>query len=121
MSIKEENSIETVLVQQKNLFSRVDDLDEKFTAMGKDMTDIKSALALLAARPSFDVSKAITLCVQGGILFSMIVSGIIWLSVQLNLAPLTTLQSENSFTTERLNDMRERITRIENTSPGAMR
>lgn len=118
MTIKQElEGLDAILGQLKTHDSRIGGLESKIDLVTNKLGEMNSAINLLAAKPSFDIAKAITLCVQGGILFSMVVSGIIWLAVQLNASELTALKAQDAQVNYRLEDLTNRTARIENRAP----
>ena len=121
MTVKPEETLETLITIQKTHDERIGGVERRLESIGLDIADIKSGLKLLSARPSFDVAKAITLMVQGGILFSMVVSGIIWLAVQLSSSDLTALRASDMRSNEIADDLRQRVMRLEGREPGALR
>jgi uncharacterized membrane protein YciS (DUF1049 family) len=117
MNQTEIGGVDAILHQLKTHDSRIGGLEAKFDVFNSKLGEISTSLNLLAAKPSFDVTKAIQLCVQGGLLFSMVVSGIIWLAVQLNASELTALRAQDAQVNYRIEDLTSRITRFENRAP----
>jgi uncharacterized membrane protein YciS (DUF1049 family) len=109
--------LDAVLHQLKTQDSRIGIIETKFDVFGNKLSEITSALNLLSAKPNFDIQKAIALCVQIGILFSMVCTGIIWLSVQLNSSDMTALKAQDARIIERLTEMNTRLLRAENQAP----
>lgn len=110
--------LDAVLHQLKTQDNRIGGLEHKFDVVVTALNEVKSTINLLSAKPTFDVQKAISLCVQIGLLFSMVCTGLVWLSVQLSASDMTALKAADARVVERMSEMDRRIMRIENVAPG---